>query len=85
MKVNSKINIIICQPLSVMQSYDAKQVEANCRLAGFDGIETSDYEDPDTKVKTKLVSAVRPERNSNVVDKWLINERNRENKNFLKG
>ncbi len=68
MKVNSKISIIIHQPLSVMQTYDAKQVEANCRLAGFDGIETVDYEDPDTKVKTKLVTAVRPEKNSNVVE-----------------
>lgn len=72
MKINSKLNIIICQPLSVMQSYDAKQIEANCRLAGFNEIETSEYEDPDTKLKTKLVTAIRPERNPNLIEVELV-------------
>ena len=68
MKVDSTLNVVISQPLSVMQSYDAKQVEANLKLAGYDKITIVDYEDEDTKTKTLAVSAARPERNPNVVE-----------------
>ena len=36
---NGKMEIELDQPLSVMQNYDAKQVESNAKLAGFDNIE----------------------------------------------
>lgn len=35
---NGKMEIELDQPISVMQDYDAKQVEANVKLAGFDDI-----------------------------------------------
>ena len=68
MKVNSFLNVVISQPLSVMQSYDAKQVEANLKLAGFDKITIEDHEDENTKIKTLAVKASRPEKNPNVVE-----------------
>ncbi len=37
-----------------MQSYDAKQVEANLKLAGFDRLIIEDYEDGNTKTKKLL-------------------------------
>lgn len=72
MKIDAPIEVIISQPLSVMQSYDAKQVEANAKLAGYEAIETEEYEyeqeETKTKTKTLRVSAVRPEKNPNQID-----------------
>ena len=72
MKINAPFSVIVSQPLSVMQSYDAKQVEANAKLAGFDKIEISDYEFTDeksnAKVKTLSVNGERPEKNPNSVE-----------------
>ncbi len=60
MKIDTILSVIISQPLSVMQSYDAKQVEANLKLAGFDRITIEDYEEENTKTKTLAVKASRP-------------------------
>lgn len=70
MKVDAPLEIIVYQPLSVMQSYDAKQIEANAKLAGYDKIETTEVEVEVNKVKTKTlrVAAVRPERNPNSIE-----------------
>ena len=38
----AKVSIVISQPVAVMQEYDAKQVEANARLAGFEDISVSE-------------------------------------------
>ena len=55
-----------------MQSYDAKQIEANAKLAGLDGIEIIDheYENPQTqaKIATLLVKGARPEKNPNKIE-----------------
>lgn len=72
LKINATFQVIVSQPLSVMQSYDAKQIEANSKLAGLDGIEIIDheYENPQTssKVATLLVKGLRPEKNPNKVE-----------------
>ena len=71
MVIGAPIEIIINQPLKVMQSYDAKQVEANMKFAGFSNfrmVETN-FVDPKSGIKylTLLISAVRPEKNPNSV------------------
>lgn len=70
MKVDAKLTVIIGNPLTVMQPYDAKQVEANAVLAGFTEIEIIDYEDDSDKnsFKTKAVIAIKPEKNPNVTE-----------------
>jgi len=71
LKVEATLEVIICQPLSVMQSYDAKQVEANAKLAGFDNLVTSEVElvaENNVKTKTLKVTAVRPVKNPNKIE-----------------
>lgn len=72
LKVNATFQVIVAQPLSVMQSYDAKQIEANAKLAGLDGIEIIDheYENPESnaKVSTLLVKGARPVKNPNKIE-----------------
>ena len=47
----AEVSIVISQPVAVMQEYDAKQVEANAKLAGFTDISTNStsYTDPKSK------------------------------------
>ena len=72
LKQNAKVEIYIDQPITVMQEYDAKQVEANLKLAGFDeiSIESSSYlkESSGKKVDTLVVSCIKPIKNPNAVD-----------------
>lgn len=72
MKVNAPITVIVSQPLSVMQSFDAKQIEANLNLAGFTNIKIEDYEYTDEKtnlkVKTLVVVGDKPEKDPNKVE-----------------
>ncbi len=66
MKPNAVCEVVIHQPISVMQDYDAKQVEANAKLAGFTNFHTKDYEFKvdNKKVKTLLVTFERPSKNT---------------------
>ena len=41
LKPNGRVSVTICEPIAVMQPYEAKMVEANARLAGFTDIRTS--------------------------------------------
>ncbi len=72
LKPNSSCEVIIYQPISVMQEFDAKQVEANAKLAGFTSFETNAVEFVDSKTdkkfKTLSVSFVRPVKNPNEVE-----------------
>lgn len=64
-KPNSKVEIYIDQPITVMQEYDSKQVEANAKLAGFEDItiKNATYEKEDgKKVNTLLVTLIKPEK-----------------------
>jgi hypothetical protein len=66
LKPNSVLEVIIFQPISVMQEYDAKQVEANAKLAGFVEFETNNYMNVDSKTEKKYqtlaVTCVKPEK-----------------------
>ena len=66
LKKNANIEIIIDQPVSVMQEYDARQVIANAQMAGFTNIKTTDtqYIEPRTqkKIDTLCVSFTKPEK-----------------------
>ena len=64
LKPNSFCEVSVHQPISVMQDYDAKQIEANAKLAGFINFEHSkiDVENPKDKSKysTILVTFEKP-------------------------
>ena len=66
LKKNAITEIIIDQPVSVMQEYDARQVIANAQMAGFTNIKTTDtqYIEPRTqkKIDTLCVSFTKPEK-----------------------
>ena len=42
MKYQSRIEILVSQPISVMQALDSKQIEAHCEHVGFENISTED-------------------------------------------
>ena len=66
MKVGGQVEIIVYQPVAVMQFYDAKQLEANALLAGFadDKINDTTYVDykSQRKMETLSFSFIKPER-----------------------
>ena len=41
LKPNGRVSVTLCEPVAVMQPYEAKMIEANARLAGFTDIKTS--------------------------------------------
>ena len=65
-KVDCQIEIIVYQPVAVMQFYDAKQLEANALLAGFSDVKINDTTYVDYKTQRKMdtlsVSFVKPRR-----------------------
>ena len=71
LKQNVHVEVVIFQPITVMQEYDAKQVEANAKLAGFADFNTESQEfiDPKTnkKFSTLVVSFTKPVKNPNEV------------------
>jgi hypothetical protein len=68
LKQNGRLEIIVDQPISVMQSLDAAEIEANAKLAGFVNIEQSDFEKLEqrdgkqVKSPTIKMSMTRPEK-----------------------
>ena len=66
LKTDAQIEIIVYQPVAVMQFYDAKQLEANALLAGFSDIKINDttYVDYKTqrKMETLAVSFIKPQK-----------------------
>jgi hypothetical protein len=64
-KVGGKVEMIIYQPISIMQEYDAKEIEANALYAGFIDIKINDitYVDKNQKkIDTLIISFVKPEK-----------------------
>ena len=65
-KVDCQIEIIVYQPVAVMQFYDAKQLEANALLAGFSDVKINDTTYVDYKTQRKMdtlsVSFIKPKR-----------------------
>ena len=41
LKPNGTCSVLICEPMAVMQPYEARMIEANAKLAGFTDIKTS--------------------------------------------
>ena len=66
LKTDAQIEIIVYQPVAVMQFYDAKQLEANALLAGFSDVKINDTTYVDYKTQRKMdtlsVSFVKPRR-----------------------
>ena len=61
----TKVEVTIFQPVTVMQEYDAKQVEANAKLAGFENISidpTTFIDNDNKKINTLLVIGEKPEK-----------------------
>ena len=59
-------SVLICEPIAVMQPYEAKMVEANAKLAGFTDIQTSPAtfynEFSDKEEETLCVTFTKPEK-----------------------
>lgn len=63
LKPTAKIMIYVNQPIAIMLPYDAKQIEANLKLVGFESIDTKDTTIQDgnnKKVPTILITAKKP-------------------------
>lgn len=54
MRPETTCEVIIYQPITVMQEYDAKQIEANAKLAGFTNFETNSFDFVDSKTDKKF-------------------------------
>ena len=67
MKPDGRVEIIISQPMTVMQSLDSKQIEAHCEHVGFEDISTEDtlYTDEKNNKQFPTISVVcyKPNRN----------------------
>ena len=70
MKVNGTVEVIISEPISVMQSYEAKIIEANAKIGGFTDIKTIDSlfldERVNKKIPTLSVTFKRPLKRGNL-------------------
>ncbi len=69
MKDNAMVEIVILQPISVMQELDAVEIEANAKLAGFTDIQQLPYEKwvkgedgKDKKLSTIKLSMMKTEK-----------------------
>ena len=70
MKINGTVEVIISEPISVMQSYEAKIIEANAKIGGFTDIKTIDSlfldERVNKKIPTLSVTFKRPLKRGNL-------------------
>ena len=66
LKPNGRVNVTLCEPIAVMQPYEARMVEANAKLAGFTDIRTypgtffNKFSNKDDE--TLCISFVKPEK-----------------------
>ena len=84
MKIKGKGEIIISEPISVMQSYEAKTIIANLKIGGFDEIKINDSFFFDEKYKKKIptlsVNFIRPEKRGNLQEETYKKYENKINK-----
>ena len=77
---DAPVSVVISQPITVMQEFDAKQVEANAVLAGFEGVDLKpvDVKDGDYKYGSIKVTFYKPEKKVDTikVDKVVIENTN---------
>ena len=66
LKPNGTVSVLICEPIAVMQPYDAKMIEANAKLVGFVDIQTSPAtffnEFSNSEDETLCVTFTKPEK-----------------------
>ncbi len=66
LRPNGVVSVLICEPIAVMQPYEAKMVEANAKLAGFTDIQTTEAtffnKFSNQEEETLCVSFVKPEK-----------------------
>ena len=66
LKPNGTVSVLICEPIAVMQPYEARMIEANAKLAGFTDIRTSpatffnEFSNQDDE--TLIVTFTKPEK-----------------------
>ena len=66
LKPNGRVSVTLCEPIAVMQPYEARMVEANAKLAGFTDIRTypgtffNKFSNKDDE--TLCISFVKPEK-----------------------
>ena len=66
LKPNGTCSVLICEPIAVMQPYEARMIEANAKLAGFSDIKTSpatffnEFSNQDDE--TLIVTFTKPEK-----------------------
>ena len=60
MKYEASVEILVSQPMSVMQVLDSKQIEAHCEHVGFENISTEDsvYTDESSGKEYPTVSVI---------------------------
>ena len=67
MKYEGRVEILVSQPITVMQELDSKQIEAHCEHVGFENIATEDAVYTDKKngkeFPTVVVVCNKPKRN----------------------
>ena len=68
LKYEASVEILVSQPMSVMQALDSKQIEAHCEHVGFENISTEDSVYTDEKsgkeYPTLSVICYKPNRNN---------------------
>ena len=83
MKIKGKGEIIISEPISVMQSYEAKIIIANLKIGGFDEIKLNESlffdERVNKKIPTLSVSFIRSEKRGNLQEEIYKKNENRIN------
>ena len=66
LRPNGTASVLICEPIAVMQPYEAKMIEANAKLAGFVDIQTSPAtffnEFSNSEDETLCVTFTKPEK-----------------------
>ena len=66
LRPNGTASVLICEPIAVMQPYEAKMIEANAKLAGFTDIQTNPAtffnEFSNKEEETLCVSFTKPEK-----------------------
>ena len=66
LKSGGVLEVTVDQPIVVMQSLDASEIEANCRLAGFNDIREESYSSyekkngKESKIETSKLTMVKP-------------------------
>jgi hypothetical protein len=67
MKPGTIADVYVCQPITVVQSIDAKTIESNAQIAGFQDVKSKNVEewvtegDKDVRINTIRLTMIRPE------------------------